>query len=140
MQKFRFKLQSRSGPQVDGIVVIAVNETEALQKLYQLFPACQILETTQIPATAGIYATSVLKSPSLNALRPQRPAAERILPSGSALVNPTAKAAASANLAAASVFAASNSERGVSFQLPASRLSASAASTSFEDIVDLINS
>ena len=42
--KFRFKIRSRVGFLIDRVVVSAPSEKEALVRLNQIYPNCQVLE------------------------------------------------------------------------------------------------
>lgn len=56
--KFGFRIRTRTGVMVDGLSIHARSEEEALRKLHQVYPGCQILESCKGTSRLGHQSTS----------------------------------------------------------------------------------
>lgn len=58
LEKFGFRIRTRSGSMVDNLLIHGSNQAQAEQKLRQMYPDCQVLESWREKTRLGPQATS----------------------------------------------------------------------------------
>ena len=58
LTKFGFRIRTRSGSTVDGLSIHARNRDEALRRLNQMYPGCQVIDAWQGTSHLGPQGTS----------------------------------------------------------------------------------
>lgn len=77
MQKFGFRIKTRSGLSVDNLVVQARDQTEAERKITQIYMHCQIIECKQLQSTNREETSDLEGIISLIAREDQNPSGDR---------------------------------------------------------------
>jgi len=50
LTKFSFRIRTRSGTPVENLMIQAVNQGQAEQRLQQMYPSCEIVECRELTA------------------------------------------------------------------------------------------
>lgn len=58
LMKFGYRIRTRSGSMVDGLSIHARSPEEALRRLNQMYPGCQVVESWQGTSHLGPQGTS----------------------------------------------------------------------------------
>jgi len=77
MEKYGFRIKTRSGLSVDNLVVQARDRAEAERRIKQIYMHCEIIECKQLPSVAREEVSDLEGIISLIAREEQNPSGDR---------------------------------------------------------------